>query len=177
MKKAILFLTIGLTYISGYSQSTYFDLDSSSNIQPKYIHKLGLHAGTTSGLGLSYKLLINNHFMIQMATLPVASKYYKYINSGISLKYKFRDEEFWDFYAFGAGSHVHQYNNFSIWGGNEQTWSNNYNASSGIAVEYGKGEFFKLCAQIGYGLYNIGQEEWITNLSIGTTIDFSLNSK
>ena len=51
------------------------------------------------------------------------------------------------------------------------------NTSVGISVEYGKGEFVKWSFQAGYALYSIGKENWQTNLSIGTTIDFSLNSK
>jgi hypothetical protein len=53
----------------------------------------------------------------------------------------------------------------------------NVHTSAGLAFEYGKGELCKLSSQIGYGTYFIRQPEWITFLSIGVTLDFSLNSK
>jgi hypothetical protein len=184
MKKIICALLLGLNCLFGYCQTNTTKFTNSPESLPKFIHKLGLHAGTTSGLGLSYKLLIKNKFMIQTVTLPVASRYNKYINSGLSVKYKFRDYDHWDFYAFSSGNHAYLEDSQYIWGddwetiiGNEKTFSHNFNASGGIAFEYGKGEFFKLGFQIGYGVYNIGKDEWVTNLSIGSTIDFSLNSK
>ncbi len=151
---------------------------------PKYVHKLGLHAGTTSGLGLSYKFLANNKWMFQVVTLPVASKENKYINSGFSVKYKFKDYDMLDFYAFGAASYTfnqYTYYDYSMYPPYESIQrteiSDNWNCSGGIAIEIGKGELVKWGIQMGYGLYSIGTDDWLTNLSIGTTLDFSLNSK
>lgn len=185
MKKTICTILLTLIGLKGFNQINFTSVDNSSDSLPVFVHKLGLHAGTTSGLGLSYKLLINNKLMIQTVSLPVASRTYKYINSGLSLKYKFRDYEKWDFYAFAAGNHNYIESTEDVWSGDwmiteivtETTYINNYNGSAGIAFEYGQGEFFKLGVQIGYGIYNIGDQDWRTNLSIGSTIDFSLNSK
>lgn len=178
MKKLIIGLTFVL--ISGIA----FSQEDSTYQLPKYVHKFGLHSGTTSGTGLSYKLLIKNQWMIQAVTLPVASQEQKFINSGFSLKYKFRDYAKWDFYSFVSVSHRFIQTTSFVWdetGPLDETKSssylNNVNSSGGIAIEYGEGEFFKWGVQMGYGVYNIGKDNWITNLSIGTTLDFSLNSK
>lgn len=179
MKKIILSVIITITSLTGISQVA----DSTVLKIPKTIHKLGLHAGTTSGLGLSYKALLNNSFMIQVVTLPIASKDLKYINSGLSLKYKFKDLAEWDFYAYGAGNYIfnestsENYNFFTDEYSSSTTTLNNTHFSSGIAIEYGEGELVKWSLQIGYAAYNVGSRDWLTNLSIGTTLDFSLNSK
>lgn len=160
-----------------FAQDTAFTL-------PKYVHKLGLHAGTTSGLGLSYKLLYKNKFMVQAVTLPVASANYKYINSGLSFKYKFKDFETLDFYVFGAGSYTLIQDTYDYYTGIppygteiRSSITDNFNFSGGIAFEIGEGELLKWGIQMGYGIYSVGTTDWLTNLSIGTTIDFSLNSK
>ena len=156
-------------------------------IPPNTIHKLGIHAGTTSGLGISYKALFNNKTMLQLVSIPVASKYTKLINSGISLKLKFKDLPEWDFYYYGALNHIYdestEYNNnyyYDEMSNNDdytRTTLSKFNTSAGISIEYGKGEFIKWNIQLGYGIYNLGTEEWRTLPSVGTTIDFSLNSK
>ncbi len=181
MKKAILSLIfLGITFF-GFTQ----DNQSSDSSNPKYIHKLGLHAGSTSGLGMSYKMLIKNKWMVQFVTLPVASKDYKYINSGLSLKYKVQDLDFWDFYVYGTGNYnfmqngnydyVYEPDYVEIFKGYE--YEHRVNSSTGFSIEYGKGEFFKVSAQVGYGVYSIGTENWATNIAGGITLDFSLNSK
>lgn len=151
------------------------DLNQTSPKQ--VIHKLGMHAGTTSGTGVSYKALFNNKTMIQLVTLPIASKDYKYINSGISLKQKFKDYPDWDFYSYCALNYIHIESQDYYYDGPSTLYTDLVNTSVGISVEYGKGEFVKWSFQAGYALYSIGNENWQTNLSIGTTIDFSLNSK
>lgn len=146
---------------------------------PNTLHKLGIHAGTSSGLGISYKALFKNKTMLQLVSIPVASKDLKYINSGISLKIKFQDLPKWDFYSYGALNHIYNYNkDYYIYPDDyTRTIISKFNGSAGISTEYGKGEFIKWCFQLGYGVYNMGTEDWQTNLTIGTTIDFSLNSK
>ena len=93
MKKTIICITILFCSIISLGQLSHLNQTDSN----KVIHKLGMHAGTTSGLGLSYKALFKNKTMIQLVTLPIASKDYKYINSGISLKQKLKDYPEWDF--------------------------------------------------------------------------------
>ena len=185
MKKIIFFTAIIFTSLLSKGQKSEAPLKT----EPKTIHKLGVHAGTTSGLGISYKALFNNKTMIQLVTIPVASKNYKYINSGISLKLKFKDLQEWDFYSYGALNHIYNYSetyfdNFfydEIGALNVQDYNytliSKFNSSIGISAEYGDGEFIKWNMQLGYGIYNLGTENWRTLLSIGTTIDFSLNSK
>lgn len=180
MKKRITTLTLALGMLTGFAQTSETTLKES----PKVIHKLGLHSGTASGVGLSYKALFNHKTMIQLVTLPIASQDYKYINSGLSLKFKFKDLDIWDFYGYGSGNYVFSQDSWSsTFNSNTQLWESsttynyNVNASIGVAMEYGKGELVKWGLQAGYGVYNIGESSWMTNLTIGSTIDFSLNSK
>lgn len=181
MKIAITIFALSLITFTGISQNNETAEPENSNT-PTVIHKLGLHSGTTSGVGLSYKALIKNTLMIQAVTLPVASQDYKYINSGLSIKYKFRDYNLWDFYAYGAGNYIYTQSSYGYYSLDETEefiyeYNSNFHTSVGIAAEFGKGEFLKWSMQMGYALYNIGSDYWQTNLSIGTTLDFSLNSK
>ena len=179
MKKNILCITILFCSFISPGQLSNINQTGSKRV----IHKLGMHAGTTSGLGVSYKALFNNKTMLQLVTLPIASKQYKYVNSGISLKQKFKDYPEWDFYSYCALNYIHiQSESFYYdYQSNQDiftySFTNLVNTSVGISVEYGKGEFVKWSVQAGYALYSLGTEDWQTNLSIGTTIDFSLNSK
>ena len=183
MKKLLLCMLFGGISLSNFAQES--TTDSSSNyLSKKVIHKLGLNEGTASGAGLSYKALFNNKFMIQVVSLPIASQDYKIINTGLSLKYKFRDYNMWDFYSYVSGNHY--FNQSQIYADNIDPWTdviyendytNNFHSSGGFAFEYGKGELIKLSTQVGYGAYFIGKSRWMTNLSIGFTVDFSLNSK
>ena len=174
MKKILFFIAILISSAISLGQKS----NEAQTIIPNTIHKLGIHAGTTSGLGISYKALFNNKMMLQLVTIPVASKNTKYINSGISLKFKFKDLPEWDFYSFGAFNHIYtDYKNYNYIDDYYLTRISKFNSSAGISVESGKGEFIKWCFQLGYGIYNLGTDVWQTNLSIGTTIDFSLNSR
>ena len=184
MKKLLLCLLFGSVSLSTLAQKETTN-PSSNYLNKKVIHKLGLHAGTTSGAGLSYKALINNKLMIQMVSLPIASQDYKIINTGLSLKYKFRDYNMWDFYSYVSGSHYFNQDRFYAYDAMdpwldttyEYEYKNNFHSSAGFAFEYGKGELIKLSTQVGYGAYFIGKSKWMTNLSIGVTVDFALNSK
>ena len=167
MRKSILIITAAILSLATVAQQEI------SPTNPKYIHKLGLHAGTASGTGLSYKLLANNKWMFQAVTLPIASTYFFIVNSGLAAKYKFKDNPFLDFYVYGAGNLYYEKRG--------QSWSNfeivNIGATPGISVEYGKGEFFKLAFQAGYGVYIFERGDWMTHISFGATVDFALNSK
>ena len=182
MKKILFSICILISSTISLAQES----KEAQTIPPNTIHKLGIHAGFTSGLGISYKALFNNKTMLQLVSIPVASKYTKFINSGISLKFKFKDLPEWDFYYYGALNHIYDestvYNNFYDNGMSNnddytRTTLSKFNTSAGISIEYGKGEFIKWNIQLGYGIYNLGTEEWSTLPSVGTTIDFSLNSK
>ena len=164
MKKTIICITILFCSIISLGQLSHLNQTDSN----KVIHKLGMHAGTTSGLGLSYKALFKNKTMIQLVTLPIASKDYKYINSGISLKQKLKDYPEWDFYSYCALNYIHirsknYYYNYQY---DSNVTTNSYtdlvNTSVGISVEYGKGEFVKWSVQAGYALYSLGTENWQT---------------
>ncbi len=176
MKKILFSICILISSTIALGQES----SEGQTIPPNTIHKLGIHAGTSSGLGISYKALFKNKTMLQLVSIPVASKDLKYINSGISLKFKFQDFPEWDFYSYGALNHIYNESiEYSYYSDEDYTRTeiSKFNGSAGISAEYGKGEFIKWCFQLGYGVYNMGTEDWQTNLTIGTTIDFSLNSK
>lgn len=178
MKKLI--LTGAIALISGIcgAQNEQTAESSEEVITPKILHKLGLHAGTTSGTGLSYKVDINKKYQIQLVALPVASEDVKWINSGVQFRYKVRNLGDWDFFTYGAASYFYQYQKEYYYNDGytmQESFSESHaiNTSAGIAFEYGRSEAFKLNIQTGYGGYDL-TDDWRTMLSIGVGIDFTL---
>jgi len=173
MKNILLTVAIVTTSLLTNAQDT-----SSGDKAIPVKHKLGLHAGTTTGVGLSYKVEFKNKHQVQFVALPIASKEEKIFFSGLSYRYKFKTMENWDALTYvGASYYYYKY-----------TWDydviiepvtsdvdQQLNCSGGVAFEYGKNEFFKINLQLGYGLYNILNEEWRTSLSAGIGVDFLLN--
>lgn len=179
MKKII--LTGAIALLTGFASAQVEEAKSEETTEntTKTLHKIGLHAGTTSGLGLSYKIQFADKYQVQLTTLPIASESYKWINTGLQLRYKFKDAGNWDFFTYAAASHLYTsssnyyYYDYTDPDYSETTTNESYNASAGVAFEFGRSESFKLNLQTGYGVYDI-TDDWTTMLTIGVGIDFTL---
>ncbi len=158
----------------------------------KVQHRLGLHAGTTSGLGLSYKAVVKEKYQIQLTTLPFASKNNKMIFSGLNLGYTFLNNKIFDFLVILSASNIYTqnttegytYTNYDYYGGGgystvtvptTTTYDNQINSSIGIGFELGPSDVFKFNFQVGYGIYDMLTANWQTLPSIGVGFDFKLS--
>ena len=171
---------IFITIIIAVSSLFLSAQDDSENTQDKVKHKLGLSASTTRAVGFSYKLVLKEKYQFQVVALPIASRNQKILLSGLAYRYKFKSFKSWDILSFiSAGYYYNKTSYDNEIGLIEDDLLNPseevLNFSSGLAFEYGKGDFFKLNLQIGYGLYNVTSEDWSTNLSTAIGFDFLLN--
>lgn len=180
MKKTIAIFGLLLASSSMFSQSgpeeSKVEIASSSNSNT--LHKIGLHSGYTSGVGLSYKIQFAEKHQFQLVTLPIASSSSQWINTGLQYRYKFRDYGNWDLLTYAAFSYTFDRNEDS-WGiiGPDQvgfTITHDYRSSVGLAFEYGKTENVKLNFQTGYGVIDI-TNRWRTTLTAAVGIEFLLN--
>lgn len=170
-----IFLTLAIVSTALFATAQDSSAVKTNNIK----HKLGLHAGTTTGVGLSYKLELQNKHQFQVVALPIASKHEKVIFTGLSYRYKFKTMDNWDALAYVGGSYY--YDSYSsaddfVIEPSSDVINQSINVSGGLAFEYGKSEFFKVNLQLGYGLYDIFTQDWRTNLSGGIGFDFLLNN-
>tara|TARA_B110000211_G_scaffold231895_1_gene294437 strand:+ start:873 stop:1415 length:543 start_codon:yes stop_codon:yes gene_type:complete len=177
MNKSI--LTVFIATASLFASAQEAEKPSTDSIQ-KIQHRLGLHAGTTSEVGFSYKLVLKEKHQIQAVVLPIASKDDKTLFSGLTYRYKYRTIKNWDMLSFVSASYY--YNKYSLETyyvydepSSSNTLNENLNVSAGLGFEYGRNDFFKINMQIGYALYDITDEDWHTNLSAAVGFDFLLN--
>jgi hypothetical protein len=176
MKKLILTVLISTSSIFANAQDASIPAEDSPQ---KLQHRLGLHAGTTSEVGFSYKLVIKEKYQIQAVVLPIASKEDKILFSGLSYKYKFKTIKNWDMLSFVSASYYYSkysYDPYYVYE-TETSYYEDLNLSAGLGFEYGKSEFFKMNMQFGYALYDITDNDWHTNLSAAIGFDFLLNKK
>lgn len=140
-------------------------------------HRVGLHAGSNSGTGASYKVEINNKHQFQLVTLPIASNDRIWLSSGISYQRKFKEAEHWDFFMYGSISSLYTREKGYDWNSPEGTYfeTNTLNTSLGLHFEYGKSENFKINFNTGYGIRSFNTDNWGTNLALGIGFDFKLN--
>lgn len=176
MKTKLIVLLISCSTFAAYSQGAI-----TKNVQ----HRLGLHAGTTSGLGLSYKAVIKDKYEIQLTTLPFASKNDKFIFSGVNLGYKFSNNKVMDFLLLVSASNNYEsytnegytyydYSGYTVVEPSTTVTTNKFNSSLGLGFQLGATEVFKLNFQVGYGLYDMFSANWRTLPSIGIGFDFRL---
>ena len=100
MKKIIIIALMSFLGTSAYTQ-----MESSVNFSDETKHYLGLHLGSTTGLGFSYRYwpkLVG----FQVTALPIFSKGGTYdVSTGLTLLYTLRDNNVVDFYSY-FGQHL-----------------------------------------------------------------------
>lgn len=176
--KTRIFFTLLLISTLSFGQSIY-----ETN---KVVHRIGLHAGTTSGVGLSYKASIHDKYMVQLTTLPFASQDNKTIISGLNLGYKFLNNRTFDILFMVSTGHffrsatyedyVYDVNyNYSTVTRTQIT--NSLSSSVGLGFELGNIDLFKFNFQVGYAIYDMLSTNWQTLPSVGIGFDFLLSKK
>lgn len=129
----------------------------------KTTHQLGLHFGTTTGVGFSYRCWLER-FGFQATTLPsftsTTTQKRFFLSVGASLLWKFSESETVDFFGY-LGNHFAHFNSSD----------NLYALGVGTGVYIKTLEVLNLNFQIGYGLYNT--DTFFTNLAFETGIYYS----
>ena len=136
MKKlycSLVLLTIILT-LSAQENSSEFE--SKSN-------EFGIHAGFSTGLGLSYRHWFDNNG-VQLTFLPVLADDLTFISGGLTLMHSFKESKYFRFYGYFGNHFI--YNTDAE---NEQQ----YNLGIGPGFSFGTTVRFNL--MVGYGLYDV----------------------
>jgi hypothetical protein len=163
--------------LSSFSQSIY-----ETN---KVVHRIGLHAGTTSGVGLSYKAVIKDKYQIQLTSLPYASADTKTAISGLNLMYKFVNNEVFDILFVVSAGHFFRSditenyiydNNYNYTITRTRNITSSLSSSVGIGFEIGGNDRFKFNCQAGYAVYDV-LDNWQTLPSVAVGFDFLLSKK
>lgn len=169
-KTLLLGLFLSSTFLFGQVEST----------PVKNYHRLGIHAGGTTGVGFSYKVSRNDKYQIQLVAIPIASSNGEYVNAGLSLFRKVVNTRGFDILGYVGGNYSYSS------GGIDMEFlppviptrpsGNRVNGSFGLAFEVGTSELFKFNFQGGYGIYGIGDSNnWTTYPSLGIGLEFGLN--
>jgi hypothetical protein len=155
MKKAGLFIMGVLITIGIYAQN-------GDTVVVKRIHEFGIHAGTTTAVGLSYRYWPNK-LGLQLTLLPVKTTDETFISAGITGLYSFYDSRLIRFFGyFGNNLTVNNYKNYNyqynpIIGIYESTYTFKHNRkyNIGFGPGFGFGTRVRVNIMAGYGFYDI----------------------
>lgn len=136
MKKLLCSL-VSLTIIVTISaQESSSDFESKSN-------EFGIHAGFSTGLGLSYRHWFDNNG-IQLTFLPVFTDDLTFVSGGLTFMRSFRESKYFRFYGYLGNHYIYN---------TEAEYEQQYNIGIGPGFSFGKTVRFNL--QVGYGLYDV----------------------
>jgi len=152
MKKIVLSFFLLFLSLNGFGQN---NLDSTV-LSPK--HFIGLHAGNTTGRGISYRYWPSK-FGFQTTFAFEKRKSYNRLSLdiGLSLLYKLKENEKFGVYAYLG--HDIDYNQHETWGGQPITTIANLQYNIGIGVGFKANILKNLDAniQFGYALLDLTQ--------------------
>jgi hypothetical protein len=136
MKKLLCLAILLLLIFSLNAQEKPSDFETKAN-------EFGIHAGFTTGLGLSYRHWFNNNG-VQLTFLPVFADDLTFVSGGLTILHSFKENKYFRFYGY-LGNHF-IYNT-------EAEYEQQYNLGIGPGFSFGKTVRFNL--MVGYGLYDV----------------------
>lgn len=150
MKKIISILAFSLIMIGISAQD-------ETNITKKK-NEIGIHAGATTGVGLSYRRWIGN-FGFQLTGVPIKTDNFTFISGGASLLYNFYDARYVRVFGYIGGHYYqdrHDDDHYNIITGEYETHKYEdsfYNFGFGPGFAFGSTVRFNL--MLGYGFYDV----------------------
>ncbi len=150
MKKTFLFI-ISLMIMQGLFAQNDGSFQSKKN-------EIGVHAGSTTGIGLSYRFWPGK-FGFQLTALPIKQDDELWVSGGLTFLYKFYDAKYVRVFGY-LGNH-YQYDNSKVYEYNYHTGTSylvkdensKYNIGIGPGFEFGSTVRFNI--MLGYGAYDI----------------------
>ncbi len=134
MKKRIILLAICFLSLSVFSQE-------EENVTNK--NEFGVHLGSTTGIGLSYRHWFNNSGF-QLTALPILTDEYDFVSAGLTFLHSFKNSKYFRFYGY-IGNHV-MYNT---------DIANDFQYNIGIGPGFAFGKSVRFNLMVGYGLYDV----------------------
>jgi len=154
MKKIILSLLVMSFTLSSIAQD-----EKKATSSPK--HHLGLHAGTTTGYGISYRYWPTK-FGGEITASPRFETGGRYtVSTGLSFLYSLKENEKYTLFTYFGNSILAKKSNYQIYNQTTGIYTNeikkttDYNASIGFGVKVNFWENLNFNLQGGYGFYDI----------------------
>lgn len=136
----------------------FLNLFAMGQEPPKPVHYIGLHGGTVTGLGFSYRYWPKK-IGFQVTAIPLFKSGGEYfISSGITMLYELNKGKVVDLYGY-LGNHLintkNTYNSFYPGSQDIIVKENTYNIGVGIGFKINFLKVLDFNLQGGYGLYDI----------------------
>lgn len=128
-----------------------FAQDAENNEIINKSNELGMHAGFTTGIGLSFRHW-SNKFGVQVTAIPLKADNFQFISTGLTGLYSLSNKKYTRFYLY-FGNHIminSLYYNYYTDSYDKKT---RYNIGFGTGFEIGKKVRFTIMA--GYAAYNL----------------------
>lgn len=157
MKHLITLLFAGFLGITSIAQDD--QINEKGLTFKKSTHQVGLHAGSTTGLGFSYRYWPKK-WGVQVTGIPVFGQGYSFTSMGLSGLYMFNENKIVDFYGYLGNHLVLTTDKYSYidQNGNPVTQKNNqttYNAGLGFGLKFKFLEVLDFNIQTGYSVLDI----------------------
>ena len=138
-----------------FSVISVFSQEAENNTTKMNTNYLGLHAGFTTGLGLSFRHWSNN-YGVQLTAIPIKTDNIQFISAGLTGLYSIKNEKYYRHFLY-LGNHLLLNQTERYYDYNTDKYSEKqkttYNAGFGYGFEVGKKVRFNL--MVGYAGYNL----------------------
>ncbi len=114
---------------------------------------LGLHAGSTTGLGISYRYW-PDAFGFQLTILPIISSSHSWVSMGITGMYKVSEMQALDVFLYAGNHFLYRNDNYSDpYVEYNSDWAWNFGLGAGLDIKMAK--VLRLSLMTGFGNYDI----------------------
>jgi len=145
--KHIKFFLAGLLILFAFNMNAQ---NEDNNTIVNRSNELGIHAGSTTGLGLSFRHW-SNKFGVQLTAIPIKANDFQFISGGLTGMYSISNKKYHRFFLY-LGNHVLIMDEPDYY--DEPSESEiKYNVGFGTGFEVGKNVRFNI--MVGYGGYNL----------------------
>lgn len=145
---AILLIVLAVNVIKGQ------DTDKEKN-QNGLKNEFGIHAGATTGLGLSYRYWFDKAG-VQLTAVPIKNGDYILFSGGLTFLYSFYESEYKRFFIY-LGNHFWYHRN-KTWNYSytlQDSWIEERTYNVGIGPGFSFGRVVRINIMAGYGFYDL----------------------
>jgi len=128
-----------------------FAQDAENNEIINKSNELGMHAGFTTGIGLSFRHW-SNKFGVQVTAIPLKANDFQFVSAGLTGLYSLSNKKYTRFYLY-FGNHIMINSSFYNYYTDSNETKTRYNVGFGTGFEVGRKVRFTLMA--GYAAYNL----------------------
>ena len=139
-----------------------FGQNAENNTIVNKSNELGMHAGFTTGLGLSYRHWTDD-LGVQITAIPIKSEYSQFISIGFTGLYSVSESDNHRFFLY-LGNHFLVYNDHNT----------EYKYHIGLGPGFETGRNVKFNIMVGYGAYNLLESNYKLLPAIETGLYFKL---